>query len=181
MLAEIPIQPQWVSDATEFAHASIASRRGYLASRGQFNQQKILDDIVNGAVAEFAVAWWFEHTQGATCSKPDLAVYTGRKKSWAADLQLGDQKIHVKTFSNPKWSSWVFTYYEDKGDPLVDEPSPDDYLALTQVDTTTNCVRLHYFVRAGRVINLYRPPLLKHLQHSKLVLDPADLDRLVTA
>lgn len=173
------IRPEWLTTAQTFADLSLASRRGQLARRGQFNVEKIRQDIVNGVVAEFAVQEWalerFDY-----CSTPDTQVYAVREKSWAPDLVTESARIHVKTYSNPRWNSWVFTYAPDRRDvdPVVEEPDERDYLALTQVDNDKQMVHVKFVLRAGSVINLYRAPKLDYLVASKLVLYPVDLQHV---
>jgi hypothetical protein len=182
----IPIDSNWKEKARDFATRTVMSRMSKLRSRGQRNIEKITKDVMAGTIAEFGVREMLLHTGDYTdISLPDLELYVGKQKSFKADLvglskTTGTQHIHVKSYSNPLWSSWVFTYNPDRGDvdPLIEQPSEQDYLALTYVNFVDNVVELKAFIRAGKVINLYKPPILPQLKFSKLVLYSEDLKSL---
>jgi hypothetical protein len=182
----VRIDPAWQTLAEDFATRTIESRMSKLKSRGQSNISKISQDIVSGALAEFGVRDILRrHLEYDTVSEPDLNLYVGKQKSFSADLVgtvHGDSHlVHVKSYSNPKWSSWVFTYNPDRGDVdvLIESPKINDYLALTYVDLIGGTVSLRYYLQAGKVLNCYRPPILPQLKFSKVVLYPEDLDRVV--
>lgn len=176
-MIRIKIKQEWQQAASNFAIQSLSTRKSKIAQRGQSSEKKILQDITSGTIAEYGVQAYLR-LLGIEVSAPDITIYKVRDKKWSADLAGSGLQVHVKTFTNPRWSSWVFTYNPDRGDvdPVVEAPTENDVLALTQV--TADHVLIHYIVAAGSVINLYRPPLLPQLQYSKLVLYPADLDRV---
>ena len=187
VMTEVKILDSWRLVALDFANKSMESRKSKLKSRGQTNPAKIKLDIACGAIAELAVKQWWQERYAAKLLGPDFNVYEARKKSWTPDLvcESVDEKygvqpianLHVKTFTNPKWSSWVFTYHPDRQDmdPVITTPQDNDFLVLTQVGTDS--VTIHYYLKAKLVGDLYRAPILPQLARSKLCLYPSDIDR----
>lgn len=156
--------------ACEFATASIESRREIVASRGQTNIDKLRRDITFGAIAECAVWRWLVGNK-IDCNPPDFTVYHPSEKSFDADLTCEYGQLHVKTFSNPRWSSWVFQYsgHGQDTDKLLVTPHPGHYLVLTELVRDMNVV-LRFLVRQPDVLGLFEPPILPHLQLTKRVL-----------
>lgn len=178
----IPVHAEWLKKAQDFANASLESRQAKLQRRGQSNTEKIKADIECGVISEYAVWWWalwnFDY-----CTEPDLTVYTAKKKTWQPDLRVGDIGLHVKTYSNPKWSSWVFTHCPSRRDvdPIIYSPQLTDMFVLTYTNIEEQYVQIKYFCSAFDVRHSYEEPLLPQLKFSKRVLYPATLDKLFTS
>jgi len=121
--------------------------------RNQTNRSKVESDIYMGKMAEFAV-WNFLVDQKKPATFPDIGVYPKELKSFDADINSGDVKIHVKSCMDVSQfpNSWVF----QPNDSLCISPSDKEFLAL--VISYPSKKFEAYFVSASKVIELYRPP-----------------------
>ena len=65
-------------------------------------------------------------SKGLTVRGPDYAVYTGKRKSWEADLFVDEVPLHVKTqtaASGARYGhSWTFQNSARRRDPVLHEP-----------------------------------------------------------
>jgi hypothetical protein len=172
---DVPTQADWWTASIGFAQESFESRRKKINSRRQSNKEKILHDIASGTVAEFAAHHWLTE-QGLQVSEPDLAIYTAKQKSFGADLVDVERNMHfhVKTYSDPKWASWVFQAASWDTDPLITKPHPNHYLVLTH--TTKSSVQVQYVIHQPNVVGLFEDPVVWRLRSTKQVLYPKTLD-----
>lgn len=175
--ADIPVPEHFWERARDFAARSVESRKDKLAARKQVNLDKIVSDITSGAVAELAVSYWFNLVQEIECSQPDFALYDKNKKSFAPDLTCAFGALHIKTYTDTRWSSWVFQYGE-RGydcDPLVREPHPDNYLILTYLDLARKVLRIEFILHQPDILDQFKEPVIPRLRSYKRVLYPVDL------
>lgn len=106
--------PEQLAACERFASDRINASEALYRARGEESLQKMVEDITNGSVAEFAVQQYLI-SKGYECTEPDLSIHN--KKSFSADLMSGKNYIHVKaqTFESAfRYSeSWIFQQ-EDK-------------------------------------------------------------------
>lgn len=126
----------------------------------------------------------FNHysNEGRQVSPVDFAIYSGKKKSFDADLIVDGYKIHVKScFDKSEYpNSWLF----QKQDSLIRTESEEDII-LTVVITSEIGVfptNAHaYFVHAKEIaLNsagnaLYSEPVVFQLRRTKVALYEKDL------
>lgn len=140
-------------DSLKFASNVISSNLEAYQKRGQVNIKKIFDDIYNGKICEFAV-FNFLMLKGKGCTPPDLKIYDKMDKSFDCDLMSREKRIHVKSCRSNS-DSWVF----EKNDPLVTNPTDNDYIFLCKTDK--NKVNIIKILKAKDAE--YKNPILKHL------------------
>lgn len=108
-LATIDITPEQFEACQQFALRRMPSSEQVYKARGENNPDKIVSDIVNGTVAEFAVKTYLT-SKGYECTDPDLTIHD--KKSFSADLVCDNKFINVKAQTKSqavKYSeSWIF-------------------------------------------------------------------------
>lgn len=96
-------------------------------SRGSSDLNKIKKDIYQGKVAECMV-WNFLEMEGRKPTPIDFTIYDHKRKSFDADVCVGDFKIHIKSCAD--WTgcpnSWLF----QKQDPIVTNATANDMLFL---------------------------------------------------
>lgn len=173
----IPVPESFWDRADTFARQSIDSRKDKIARRRQTNTDKILSDIRAGGVSELVVSYYFNSLLQIDCTQPDFEIYDKTKKSFAPDLTCAFGALHIKTYTNPKWSSWVFQYGE-RGydcDPLVREASPDNYLVLTYLDLDRKVLRIEYVLHQPDILTKFKQPVIPRLRSFKRVLYPNDI------
>jgi hypothetical protein len=135
-LAVLKVCPAVIEACEQFALSRIGMSEALYRVRGEASKAKMVDDIVTGSVAEFAV-YQYLINKGLECTKPDLSIHQNGQKSFSADLKSGNYLIHVKSQSKDSASkygdSWLFQI-EDKALTL---PSENGYLLMCIVDGDT--------------------------------------------
>lgn len=125
--------PAVVAACEAFADKRMTGSADLYRSRGELKLDKIRQDIVTGALAEFAVYEYFSN-KGVECSKPDLEIYENKKKTYSPDLVAGGCVLHVKSqtvASAAKYgSSWLF----QSTDKLLGTPSETALMIFCLVD-----------------------------------------------
>lgn len=161
-------------------------REAKYAFREQYSEKKVTQDIVLGAAAEIATSNLLES------ELPDFKIYTVANKTYAPDIILANgQAIHVKSTNaitaNAYGLSWSFSV----SDPLIKNPTDNDYLALWVVDSLTlECILIAYVpakevvwglphvsrfadskrcVYASSILPQYLSCNLSHPQHSEVL------------
>ena len=88
-------------------------------------RRKIRDDHFVSKLGEEAVRLVFERRERKV-DGPDYTVYSGRQKSWAADLRINDLEVAVKTqrrsAANRYDLSWTFQDSLERRDPILSMP-----------------------------------------------------------
>jgi hypothetical protein len=112
-----------VERATAFASA-VVSTVNYRDS-DQTVKQKIRDDHFVSKLGEEAVRFIFEQ-RDCIIKGPDYTVYSGKQKSWNADLKINDLDVAVKTQRRSAAKryglSWTFQDSPERRDPILDTP-----------------------------------------------------------
>lgn len=169
-----------------FAEASVGSNAAQYARRNQFNIVKITQDICTGKLGEELV-YQALVKQFPNLTKPDHAIYEGRKKSWAPDLSDPDSGVVVGVKTQEIKSelaygrSWVFqhrvgkSYDSDKG--IFGEKDDKHYVAFVSINTPKRIGELRGIVKVSWLHekDLFKPMKLQHLQNNKMAVYYEDL------
>jgi hypothetical protein len=119
----IRLSVEAVARATAFAD-SVTDTVNYRDSN-QDIKQKIRDDHFVSKLGEEAVRAVFE-ARDCMIEGPDYTIYTGREKSWAADLKINKLEVAVKTQRRSAAKryglSWTFQDSPERRDPILDTP-----------------------------------------------------------
>jgi hypothetical protein len=99
---------------------------------------------------------------------PDLNIYEGYRKSYDADLSVGDVDIHVKSHkvNNSFPVSWVF----QKKDPLLSQTKDSDFIALVVMENGFN----YMYLRKVSEVE-FREPQKKSLRDTKACVYQRDI------
>ena len=129
----VHLPPDAVGRAFVFADA-VTSTVNYRDSN-QSLEKKIRDDHFVSKLGEEAVRLVFE-ARDCQIEGPDYTIYTGKGKSWAADLKINDLEVAVKTqrrsAANRYGLSWTFQDSAERRDPILD--MPDAWVGLVVYD-----------------------------------------------
>jgi hypothetical protein len=119
----IPLPPEAVERAKTFADA-VTQTVNYRDSH-QTRRKKIRDDHFVSKLGEEAVCLVFR-ARNCLVAGPDYTVYDGGQKSWAADLQINQLEVAVKTqrrsAANRYGLSWTFQDSPERHDPILAMP-----------------------------------------------------------
>ena len=85
-------------------------------------------------------------------SKPDFTIYERRKKSYSADLKLGNLRIHVKSQSEDSVARYGHSWLFQRTDQIVRKATPFDVLVLTCVNLRKKEVYILKLIRAREII-----------------------------
>ncbi len=136
----------------EVFHNSESGKTYMDRTKNSGSENKIIADIYLGKMAEYAV-WNYLVSQDKFPTEPELAIYSNKRKSYDADLKIGNTKIHVKScVYNEKFSnSWVFR----PNDPIVTNPDENDFVILCALkDNTFEGI----LVSAKKLVGMHKPP-----------------------
>ncbi len=110
--------------ATAFADA-VTATVNYRYSN-QTIKQKVRDDHFVSKLGEEAVRFVFEK-RDCTIEGPDYEIYSGKRKSWMADLRINGLDVAVKTQRRSAAKryglSWTFQDSPERRDPILDTPN----------------------------------------------------------
>ncbi len=119
----VHLPPEAVTRATAFADA-VTSTVNYRDSN-QTIKHKIRDDHFVSKLGEEAVRFVFEQ-RDCIIKGPDYTIYSGKQKSWDADLKINDLEVAVKTQRRSAAKryglSWTFQDSPERRDPILDMP-----------------------------------------------------------
>lgn len=119
----VRLSPEAVERATAFADA-VTATVNYRDSN-QTIKQKIRDDHFVSKLGEEAVRFVFEQ-RDCTIEGPDYEIYSGKRKSWEADLKINGLDVAVKTqrrYAAKRYGlSWTFQDSPERRDPILDMP-----------------------------------------------------------
>ena len=119
----VQLPPEAMARATAFADA-VTGTVNYRDSN-QSVKEKIRDDHFVSKLGEEAVRFVFE---GRDCiiQGPDYTIYSGKRKSWDADLKINALDVAVKTQRRSAAKryglSWTFQDSPERRDPILDMP-----------------------------------------------------------
>ena len=112
-----------VARATAFADG-VSATVNYRDSHQEI-QQKIRDDHFVSKLGEVAVHRVFM-ARGCEVTGPDYTIYSGKQKSWAADLKINALDVAVKTQRRSAAQryglSWTFQDSPERRDSILDLP-----------------------------------------------------------
>ena len=171
---EITMDNTYKLQIIDFAEKCYRTNKAEYKKRGQEDAQKIKQDIYYGKLAEWGV--WLNYTDiNQDCTKPDLAIYKGRNKSYGADMILNNaHNLHVKSQLLKQAERFGLSWMFQKNDPLVKNPLLSDYVVLC-LTLNTNKVRVFEPIKAIDLLNKYKKPKKKELQSTKLALYGKDI------
>jgi len=119
----IHLSSEAVDRATAFADA-VTATVNYRDSN-QTEIQKIRDDHFVSKLGEEAVRFVFEK-RDCKIEGPDYTIYSGKQKSWAADMKINTLDVAVKTQRRTAAQryglSWTFQDSPERRDPILDMP-----------------------------------------------------------
>jgi len=158
-----------VERATAFADA-VTATVNYRDSN-QTVKQKIRDDHFVSKLGEEAVRFVFEQ-RDCKIEGPDYTIYSGKRKSWAADLTINALDVAVKTqrrsAANRYGLSWTFQDSPERRDPILDMPEAwVCFVVYEDQKPNYECV----VVPLRKIKQLiFEAPLLPHLAGKKRVV-----------
>ena len=119
----VHLSAEAVARAAAFAEA-VTATVNYRDSH-QIIQKKIRDDHFVSKLGEEAVRFVFEQ-RDCSVEGPDYTIYSGKQKSWDADLKINDLEVAVKTQRRSAAKryglSWTFQDSPERRDPILDTP-----------------------------------------------------------
>lgn len=132
-MIDVLIPQEWIDKCEQFSLACAQTNINRYRSRGQTSIDKIVSDIYTGRLGEVGV-YLHKISLGIPCSEPDFSIYEGKKKSYAADLTSGNDKIHVKTQSlnsaTKYGTSWILQAKQGDSDKLFKFRTDNDKAVL---------------------------------------------------
>ena len=145
--SEIELPEKSKEVAAQFAKKVIDSNLEEYERRGQSNFSKILDQIIQGKIAEIAVAKFYSSI-GFPVSMPDFKVYPKGGKSFDSDLDMRYDSqnyfLHIKSISSSASSTFGLSWIFQRSDPLYFAPASTNFtnhrIGLTEV-VNSNLVR----------------------------------------
>lgn len=133
-IVEIALKNEDVDKCKQFAEAQIhksGSKRVY-QDRGESRLLKMTEDCIIGKLAEIGVYKYLMNI-GIESSEPDFTIYKGSRKSFDADISVGESKIHVKSQSQDSVNRYGHSWLLQKTDPILYRPSNNDIIVFTCV------------------------------------------------
>ncbi len=119
----VRLSSEAVARATAFADA-VTATVNYRDSN-QTIKQKVRDDHFVSKLGEEAVRFVFEK-RDCIIKGPDYTIYSGKRKSWMADLRINGLDVAVKTQRRSAAKryglSWTFQDSPERRDPILDMP-----------------------------------------------------------
>ena len=119
----VHLSSEAMARATAFADA-VTGTVNYRDSN-QAIKEKIRDDHFVSKLGEEAVRFVFEQ-RDCIIEGPDYTIYSGKRKSWDADLKINDLEVAVKTQRRSAAQryglSWTFQDSPERRDPILDMP-----------------------------------------------------------
>lgn len=158
-----------VARAQAFADA-VTSTVDYRDSN-QTERQKIRDDHFVSKLGEEAVRAVFE-SRHCKIDGPDYAIYTGKRKSWAADLQVNGLEVAVKTqrrsAADRYGLSWTFQDSPERRDPILETPEAwVSFVVFEDTGPGFACI-VYPLLKVKKLV--FDPPSRAHLVGKKRVV-----------
>lgn len=157
-----------INTCENFAKECVKTNSIY-RSRGQSNENKIINDIKTGKMGEIA-SFLFLRSMGLSITAPDFTVYPPHLKKHSPDIYENDIKYSIKTQSIESFRkyglSWIFekrNIEKNRGSKLV---------LCAQISESEILILL--VIPWEKVIPILKPPLLRNL-HSKIALYYCDI------
>jgi len=167
-----------------YAENEFESTRGMRARRGQRNPVRIKHQTATGKMGEF-MSQAFLRGLGYDCSNPDCEIYSGKGKSWASDLFVGEHKIAVKTqdasSASRFGSSWIFQkggHGRGHTDPVIS--GGKSYAMFVTLNVNKKCASVRGPYHMSDLRPHFRDPQLECLKFSKAALYWNDIKEIPT-
>jgi hypothetical protein len=162
----IQLPPEAITRASAFAEAVIDTVN--YRDSNQSRKQKIHDDHFVSKLGEEAVRLVFE-ARNCIVEGPDYTIYSGKQKSWVADLKINGLDVAVKTqrrsAANRYGLSWTFQDSPKRRDPILSMPEAWVCLVVYE-DLKPGCECVVYPLRKIRQL-IFEPPRLTRLIGNK--------------
>ena len=159
----IKLSKYHLNKCEKFADDQLKGSAKLYAYRGESSKLKMREDIIIGKLAEVGACKFFKSR------KPDFTIYERSKKSYSADLKLGNMRIHVKSQSKLSVKKYGHSWLFQRSDQIVRNATPFDFLVLTSVDLDKLEVTILKIIRA-REINKWGECRVPRYRHSKVAL-----------
>lgn len=130
---KIKISQHILNKCITFAGLRLSDSEKLYMKRAPTDKFKVHSDLLAGIIGEYA-AYKYLKSIGIAVTKPDLALYTTRKKSFNADLSGDLVKIHVKSQTSDSVKRYGHSWILQKTDPMLSKPKDNEYLLFTEVD-----------------------------------------------
>jgi len=155
----------------EFADLRIKGSEKLYKNRGEPNVIKIRQDIIIGAMGEWAV-FRLLRERGFEFNKPDMKIYESKQKSFSADLSNDDYDIHVKSQGEVSINRYGHSWLMQRNDSLVRNPKDGEWLAFTAVDLNNKEVEVKGFCLASIIKenDLFEECMVPRFRFSKVAL-----------
>ena len=111
-----------------FADKVIDTNLDEYSRRGQFNRQKIWNDIFYGKLAEWGVYFIYLKRNRLSVTTPDMKIYKGSRKSFDADLNWNLYKLHIKSQTSKSEKSYGTSWIFQSSDPLFKKSKEYDII-----------------------------------------------------
>ena len=147
----------------KFADDQLKGSAKLYAYRGESSKLKMREDIIIGKLAEVGACKFFKSR------KPDFTIYERSKKSYSADLKLGNMRIHVKSQSKLSVKKYGHSWLFQRSDQIVRNATPYDIIILTSVSVRKLEVHILKLIRA-RDINKWGECKVPQYRHTKVAL-----------
>ncbi|MBV6514164.1 MAG: hypothetical protein FMNOHCHN_03754 [Ignavibacteriaceae bacterium] len=131
-LAVIQVTDSVLEKCTAFAKARMEGSKQLYRIRGELNDEKMKEDLIIGAIAEFAV-YKLLKSKIKGLSKPDLKIYEKKKKSFSPDLQSDQACVHVKAQTEASAKAYGTSWLFQRTDKIFSEERKNEYLCLCVV------------------------------------------------
>lgn len=172
----VHLLPEAVERAKVFAEAVIDTVN--YRDSNQATKKKIHDDHFISKLGEEAVCMIFK-SRNCEVKGPDYDIYTGKQKSWSADLVINTLDVAVKTqrrsAANRYGLSWTFQDSPKRRDPILDVADAWVCLVVYE-DLKQDCECVVYPLRKIKQL-IFEAPLLRHLAGKKQVVSLATLQK----
>ena len=158
----VHLSPETVARAVAFAEA-VTDTVNYRDS-SQTSIKKIYDDHLVSKLGEEAVCMIFK-SRNCEVKGPDYSIYTGKQKSWSADLTINALDVAVKTQRRSAAKryglSWTFQDSSKRRDPILDIPNAWVCLVVYE-DLRSDCECMVYPLRKIKQL-IFEAPRLNRL------------------
>lgn len=173
----VQLSPEAVSRAQKFADTVTATVNYHDSNQTQ--AEKIRDDHFVSKLGEEAVRAVFE-SRNCTVEGPDYSIYTGRQKSWAADLKINDLDVAVKTqrrsAADRYGLSWTFQDSPERHDPILEMPEAwVSFVVYEDAGSGFECI-VYPLLKVKKLV--FDPPQKSYLLGKKKVVYLEKLQKL---
>jgi hypothetical protein len=135
----VNIKKRTFNKCERFAVKRVTGSSDLYAYRGEPRKEKLVNDILVGALGEWAVEAHLA-SMGYECTEPDMKIYKTRGKSFDADLYVDDIEIHVKSQGMVSVKRYGNSWLLQRNDKIVSEPKENQLFAFTNVDVENRIV-----------------------------------------